>query len=113
MTINAIQRANNVANKPKLDAMAFFDLGCAVTKHLYGIDRHVNVLTAMLKVIKDIADGQVTLIDTPEEILRTLGDDESKLAGTVPEALRQMRAEERAAAKVIWDRFVEISNGGG
>jgi hypothetical protein len=96
---------------PTLDPMAFFDLGCQVTKHVYGIDRQANVLEAMLKVVKDIAEGNLTLVDTPEEIIRTLGDDGQVLADAVPQASREMRAEERAAAKVIWDRFVEISRG--
>ena len=95
-----------------LDAMAFFDLGCQVTRHIHGIERRANVLEAMLQVVKDIADGQLTLVDSPEEIISALGPDEKVLADSVPDVLRTMRAEERAAAKVVWDRFVEISRGG-
>lgn len=100
-----------MAKTPKLDPMAFFDLGCEVSRHVYGL-RKAKVLEAMLQVVKDIAEGRVTLIDTPEEIIRTLSEDERRLAETVPEALREMRAEERAAAKVIWERWLEISRGG-
>jgi hypothetical protein len=54
---------------PTPDSMAFFDLGCQVTKHLHGIEQKAP-LEAMLKVVKDIANGSLTLVDTPEEVIR-------------------------------------------
>ena len=103
-------REGDVANTPQLNAMDFFDLGCQVTRHLHGITERAE-LTAMLQVVKDVADGHLTLVDSPEEIVAQLGPEEKALADNVPEVLRLMRTQEKAAAQQIWDRIIEISNG--
>jgi hypothetical protein len=99
-----------MANPPKLDEMAFFELGCQVTRHLHGIRERAELM-ALLTVVKDIAEGKLTLVDTPEEVVAQLDEAQKELAKRVPEVLRTMRAEERAAAERIWARFVEISEG--
>jgi hypothetical protein len=42
-----------MAKTPKLDPMAFFDLGCEVTRHVDGL-RKAKVLEAMLQVVKGL-----------------------------------------------------------
>lgn len=102
--------AITMSDEPQLDEMAFFEFGCQVTRHLHGIREPAHLMD-LLTVIRDIAAGTLTLVDSPEEVVGKLTKEQQALAPRVPELLRAMRADERAAAERILLRIIDISEG--
>jgi hypothetical protein len=102
--------ASIMSDEPHLDEMAFFEFGCQVTRYLHGIRERAELMT-LLTTLRDIAAGTLTLVDSPEEVVAQLPEEQKALAARVPEVLRVMRAEERAAAERILLRIIAISEG--
>ena len=72
-----------------------FALGVMVAEHVHGTNRKRNqVLTdAILKALQQLASGELTLLDTPEETIAALPAPPLELAAQAPQAMRQFRME--------------------
>ena len=72
-----------------------FALGVMAAEHVHGTNRkHNQVLTdAILKVLQQLAIGELTLLDTPEETIADLPDPPPELAAKAPAAMNRFRAQ--------------------
>ena len=72
-----------------------FALGVMVAEHVHGTNRKRNqVLTdAIFKALQQLASGELTLLDTPEETIASLPAPPIELAARAPQAMRQFRTE--------------------
>lgn len=72
-----------------------FALGVMVAEHIHGTKRKRNqVLTdRIFKVLQQLASGELTLLDTPEETIASLPAPPLELAANAPEAMHQFRTE--------------------
>jgi hypothetical protein len=90
--------AKKPSKPPSLDPLAYFTLGIGVATHILGVRQPRKGLSKIIKTVKDIAEGDLTLLDTPEEMLPGLP---RKYQPTLADAVRNARRRERAAAKHI------------
>ena len=72
-----------------------FALGVMVSEHIHGTNRKRNqVLTdAIFKTLQQLASGELTLLDTPEETIAGLPAPPLELVAQAPQAMRKFRAE--------------------
>lgn len=72
-----------------------FALGVMAAEHVHGTSRkHNQVLTnAILRVLQQLAIGELTLLDTPEETIADLPDPTPELAARAPEAMHRFRTQ--------------------
>ena len=72
-----------------------FALGVMAAEHIHGTSRKRNqVLTdAIFRVLEQLASGELTLLDTPEETIADLPDLPPELAAKAPEAMHNFRTQ--------------------
>lgn len=72
-----------------------FALGVMVAERIHGTTRKRNqVLTdAILRVLQQLASGELTLLDTPEETIADLPAPPVELTAKAPEAMHKFRME--------------------
>ena len=72
-----------------------FALGVMIAEHIHGTNRKRNqVLTdAIFKALQQLASGELTLLDTPEETIAALPAPPLELAAQAPQAMREFRTE--------------------
>lgn len=72
-----------------------FALGVMAAEHIHGTNRkHNQVLTdAIFRVLQQVASGELTLLDTPEETIADLPDPPPELAAQAPEAMHSFRMQ--------------------
>ena len=72
-----------------------FALGVMIAEHVHGASRKRNqVLTdAILKALQQLASGELTLLDTPEETIASLPAPPLELAAQASQAMRKFRTE--------------------
>ncbi len=72
-----------------------FALSVMIAEHVHGASRKRNqVLTdAILKALQQLANGELTLLDTPEETIAVLPAPPLELAAQAPQAMRRFRTE--------------------
>ena len=72
-----------------------FALGVMIAEHIHGTNRKRNqVLTdAIFKALQQLASGELTLLDTPEETIAGLPAPPLELAAQAPQAMRKFRTE--------------------
>ncbi len=72
-----------------------FALGVMVAEHIHGTNRKRDqVLTdAIFKTLQQLASGELTLLDTPEETIAALPAPPLELAAQAPQAMREFRTE--------------------
>ncbi len=72
-----------------------FALGVMIAEHIHSTNRKRNqVLTdAIFKALQQLASGELTLLDTPEETIANLPAPPLELAAQAPQAMRTFRTE--------------------
>jgi hypothetical protein len=72
-----------------------FALGVMTAEYVHGTNRkHNQVLTdAILQVLQQLAIGELTLLDTPEETIANLPKPPRELAAKAPEAMIRFRTQ--------------------
>ena len=76
---------------PKLQIA--FSLGLKVAEHVHGFDRKRNqaITDAMFKVLDQVAKGEITLLDTPEETIASLPAPPDDVTAKAPDALKKLQ----------------------
>ena len=72
-----------------------FAVGVMAAEHVHGTNRKRNqVLTdAILRVLRQLAIGELTLLDTPEETIADLAAPPPELTAKAPAAMRSFRTQ--------------------
>jgi hypothetical protein len=79
-----------------------FEFGVTFAEYMHDIpfDRKKARFAAMFKTLQDIADGELTVVDTPEEFGAGKEYDDDAMR-TLPAQLNAIRASTRAAARRV------------
>jgi hypothetical protein len=83
---------------PKLPVA--FALGVMAAEHVHGISRKGNqaLTDAIFKTLQQVANGDLTLVNAPEETIAGFPAPMAELAANAPEMIKQL--QERLAAQV-------------
>ncbi|MBC7816905.1 MAG: hypothetical protein IAG10_08470 [Planctomycetaceae bacterium] len=72
-----------------------FALGVMAAEHIHGTNRKLNQVRtdAIFRVLEQLATGELTLLDTPEETIADLPAPSPELAAKAPEAVSHFRTQ--------------------
>jgi len=88
--------------KAKRHPWEYFNFGIAFERHMYETAKPGdNPIRKSLGVIIDVALGDLTLNDTPEEYAQNLPDDYKFLKDDLPTMLQEIRETERQIAREL------------
>jgi hypothetical protein len=80
----------------------YFNFGMSVERHLNETAKPgENRLRKSLGILIDVARGDLTLNDTPEEYAKNLPEDLKFLQDDLPKVLQEIRESERQVAKEL------------
>jgi hypothetical protein len=79
----------------------YFTLGLSIAQQVYGVEPGANTRKEILMILREVAKGDFTLWDTPEEIAANLTPDLESLAPKLPEVIRDARNVDRDTAKEL------------
>ncbi len=102
------------AMKERKLIMQGFMFGIRVTEHVYDVkyDLRLKVTERIFDTIRQIAEGDLTLVDTPEEKAAEFGDLPEWLSewlrANMPTILKAAREKERKTAQVLWNECREM-----
>jgi hypothetical protein len=92
------------------NALACFLYGVRVAEHLASSAPRPgeNESGALIRVMREVANGELTLWDTPEEVAPSLPPgSEIMKAGELARALRDARRREQETAQEVWAAFLK------
>lgn len=94
--------------RAKLDPWSYFTFGMSVERRVQEeLEPGETPLRKSLELLIDVASGELTLWDTPEETAQSLPPDKQFLAENLPEILREARNSERQIARELLS-FLDI-----
>jgi hypothetical protein len=79
----------------------YFTFGLSIAQEVYGVQPGEDTQRQILKILKEVAKGDFTLWDTPEEVASRLTPDLETLAAKLPEVIRDARKMDRDIAKEL------------
>jgi hypothetical protein len=90
-----------------------FLLGVAIAEHVHGIirKRDDGKTVSILRTLQEIADGSLTLVETPTEMMSGLPPVSPGLAKGAVKALKGARNDEKAMAVEIWNALPPLMRG--
>lgn len=74
-----------------LKLQAAFSLGFLAAEHVHGVnhDGNQDFANAVFKILEKVANGELTLLNTPEETIAGLPPPPPDLAATSPDAIKK------------------------
>jgi hypothetical protein len=67
-----------------------FLLGVMTAEHVHGVSRNMQLANEIYRVLEDVADGNLTLHNTPEETSANLPPEVIKMREKMPEEIKQL-----------------------